>query len=194
MSDSYPFRGTARWLILPALLTVGGVMNGVAAWALQSGDRSWWWMGAILCGANAFGVGLALAVGRRAVAALPAAFILGALSLSVAQELMRRVSGMAITVETSCGSLAVVGAWTSLAALTHLLYVRARRLGWAGIAGGVAIYVLSAAAGAWAMGLGASDIAKSGAREGLLRWLAFASAIWVSERAAPAPTPPAPNA
>jgi hypothetical protein len=189
VSASYPFRGATRWLILPVLMTLGGVINGLIGWMLEPAFPGWWWLWAMFLGIQALGIGMALALGRQPAVALLAAGAFGAMSLRVSTDLITRIAGVTVTVDSSWKSMGLGAAGAGLVVLSHLVYLRARRFGWPGILGGAAVYIVAATAAVLlgaAKGSGWAQIGMAGTREGLFSWLSLAAAIRVSERAAPA--------
>ena len=201
----YPFRGVMRWLVLPVLLTTAGALDALIAWGLQSQGRLrdlpvW-----IIPDANhALAIGFALAAGRHPAVALALAFPLGLVSpwanRGIIFALPLGISGIETswlaTVARALGAVLFVG--------THHLYLSARRKSRAWTVpvvlmyGGVGVFSALLLEWAYREELRIAENLRGGVQSAVLSWAALAVAARLadrmSERAAPAPTPPAPNA
>jgi hypothetical protein len=194
MRDPYPFKGLWRWIALPSFLAVGGALDGLLEGLRTEQSFEAAFLNMVLFdGVKGAIEGVSVAAGRRAVMGVALACMLGALSGWSHYTL--------VSVATTFPHALASAGGPALMVLAHHLYLRGRirwRKGWC--LGGV-LYPLASAAGyglfLWAareQNMGVSAFAFWALEEGIGSWLAMAIAIRVSERAAPAPTPPAPNA
>lgn len=195
----YPFFGVSRWALLPALITAAGAVAAIADAGLTGNLAFGPLFAGAVGGALAFPIGAALALGRRPGVAVAAGFVLGALSLSAAAALLTALIGMPVTFNTSRLNMGANGVEVGILVLAHHLYLRARRLGPRGVAGGVVLYAVAAMAAARLAELlnpevSMGDVLRQGGVGALTQWGAMEVAVRVSERAAPAPAPPAPEA
>jgi len=205
VANPYPFQGIWRWAVLPSFLSLagalGGIFGGCVAGETMKLDIGYWVIQGFVKAAVEGG---ALAFGKRPVVALIAVLVLGALSVWSEQGLMDAVYGAGF-VDVRIGTILGFGVVSALMVATHHLYLRARRRGpRTAVAAGL-VYPVAATVGMAIyvyviipFGQFRLDLLFWAVAEGLLAWAALAVAARLaertSERAAPAPTPPAPNA
>ncbi|HEX7900962.1 MAG TPA: hypothetical protein VF950_24600 [Planctomycetota bacterium] len=201
----YPFRGVLRWLVLPAILATAGALNGLLGWGLQREEGPEYLPFWVIPETNhALAVGLALAAGRHPAVALALAFPLGWVSIWADREIMLALPLGISWIETPWAAAVAGALGAAFFVGTHLLYLRARRKSRGRTVAVVLLYVgvgvLSAILIEWGFRgqLRVAENLRWGTQGAVLSWVALVVAVRLaevkgSERAAPAPTPPAPN-
>jgi hypothetical protein len=190
MRDPYPFQGTWRWVVLPSLLALGGILGGLTAGLVCdqkiSSDLGYWLIPGLVKAAVEGG---ALAVGRRPIVSLMAVFVLGGLSLGVEYSLFAAARLGGGLVDWRIGMILGYGAMPAPMVLVHHLYMRMRHRGVRKALAAGLLYPVAALAGfgmfsylLFPAAPFTADLAYWAVAEGAFAWMALVVAARLAER------------